>query len=66
MKKKNVKKLSLNKNAISKLDEIKAGLHAEPVGVVSNPRSACATKCVTNCGWTCPLLACAVSGVLFC
>ena len=68
MKKKKVKKLSLNKDAISNLDEIKGGLQAgTPVpGVVSNPRSACATKCVTQCGWTCPLVACTVSGLLFC
>jgi hypothetical protein len=69
MKKKKINKLSLNKSAISNLDEVSGGLAAEAASnpcVVSNPRSACATKCVTNCGWTCPALACVASGILFC
>lgn len=64
MKKKNLKKLSLNKNAVSQLDNVKAGAGANPIPVGSELRvgSGCpicpvrvsqnATEC--NCaseGW---------------
>ncbi|WP_430408749.1 hypothetical protein [Kordia sp.] len=65
MKKKKIKKLSLNKSAVSNLDEISGGV-ANPVPVATHVRSGCPvcptpkvtdntciTNCVATCFWTC-------------
>ncbi|QHI35386.1 hypothetical protein IMCC3317_07320 [Kordia antarctica] len=66
MKKKNIKKLSLNKKAVSNLDEVSGGLANGPVPVGTHIRSGCPvctlpkvtdntcmTNCIVSCFWTC-------------
>ncbi|WP_298511969.1 hypothetical protein [uncultured Kordia sp.] len=65
MKKKKINKLSLNKSAVSKLDQISGGVQANPVAA-TNPLSGCPvcplpkvtdntcpTECFATCFWTC-------------
>ena len=65
MKKKNLKKLSLNKDAVSNLDGISGGLKADSP-IPASTVSACATACVTNCGNTCPGWACVATYIFIC
>ena len=57
MKKKNVKKLSLNKNAVSKLDEVSGGLQAAAGTNVGSGCPVCPAQvtdtCITDCFATC-------------
>jgi len=66
MKKKKIKKLSLNKNAVSNLDQISGGV-ANPAPVAATHQRSgcdvcpnekvtdktCQTNCYATCFWTC-------------
>lgn len=71
MKKKNLKKLSLNKNAVSNLDEVSGGLQAQaqiPVPVGTNVASGCPDICQPLTNYNCATQnnQCASSVVAWC